>query len=132
MYRYNLKLRIGGSLHNEALMEKCSAAEVQILRFLHGSDAVVNLIELANDKTRHDQEREKLLAKYVGDSERRSRINFQQMFGAEHLELPARLHEFVLAEIQEEETKDPQKIPYRKPTSKVDAKGPIDLDDIAG
>lgn len=132
MYRYNLKLRLGGSANNEVLMEKCSAAEVTLLRHLHGSDAVVDLVEGSNDKSEHAKEREKLFAKYTGHGMNRTPIDFGRLFGPAHTDLPGRLREFAVAAEEKAWKEDPNKIQYKKPVKKVDIEGAIDPDDIAG
>jgi hypothetical protein len=96
MHRYNVKVRIGGSVMNEVRKDKISAAEVMILRKLHGDDSVIDIHELENDRSSHEQEREHLKRVYGVSrmTENRTRLNFTQMFGPDHVELPARLPEF--------------------------------------
>lgn len=131
MYRYNCVVRLAESANNEVGLFNVSAAEITILRKLHGRPSIIKIVELANDKSSHEEEREKLFTKYVGQTERRSRINFEELFGPEYNDLPARLRDFAKAEKEEEEKKDPNKIGFNKQPGKASAKD-IDPDDIAG
>ncbi len=96
MYRYSAKIRISGSVMNEVRRPNMSAAEIMILRQLHGNDAVVDISESekADKKADHGKERERLKRRYLGQSERRTKLNFATMFGPEHLPLPERLPDF--------------------------------------
>lgn len=95
MYRYAAKIRIGGSVMNEIRKDNMSAAEVIILRQLHGNDAVLEIKE-TKDNAEDKDEREDLRIKYVGanTSVERTRIDFNRMFGPDHVPLPKRLPEF--------------------------------------
>lgn len=131
MYRYNIKLRIGGSVLNEIRCRNVCAAEIMILRKLHGSDAVCDIVELKNDSSPHRIEREKLKAKYAPDRivEHRSRIRFEQMFGPEHTRLPDRLPEMETPE--EEAPVKGNKTKNAKPAPVLSA-DQVDLSAVAG
>jgi hypothetical protein len=106
MYRYSAKIRIGGSVLNEVRKTNMSAAEVILLRRLHGADALAELKETGSDKAPHAEERQRLVKIYCnGESERRTKINFEQIFGPEHLELPNRLPEFIKGNVATPEIK---------------------------
>lgn len=126
MYRYDGILRLDGNVYNEVEKAKMSAAEVMVLRKLHGNDAFRDLHETGNDKSNYDEEREKLMRIYVADGKLESRSkfneqNFVMMFGPAHMKLPERLIEFtaaeaaaaeeaeMLEEIEAEEKTDPVK-----------------------
>lgn len=137
MHRYSAKIRLGGSLHNEVYKENMSAAEVMLLRALHGFDAVVDIQEGRNDASSHAQERERLLQLYCKVSEdglgveSRSKLDFNRMFGPEHVDLPGRLPDFVK---RDELEKNPPKTTGRtRIVAPVDVKpGSISSVDLAG
>jgi len=60
MQTYDCKVRLGGELKNEVEKLECTAAEIMVLRHIHGSDAVVGLKKRRMDKRPHLAERERL------------------------------------------------------------------------
>jgi len=114
MYRYTGILRLDGNVYNEIIKEKMSAAEVMILRKLHGDDAFRELTELSTDCSDYDEERAKLMRIYVADGRLESRtkfneVNFITMFGPAHMQLPERLPEFKIKQREEEEQAEHEK-----------------------
>lgn len=65
MKLYNCKVRLAGSIDNEVRKEGASAAEVILLRKVHGDDAVVNIVEAGQDnKLTHEGMRDQLRRDY--------------------------------------------------------------------
>lgn len=93
MRRYDLKIRLSGSVQNEILKDKVPAAEVMLLRRLHGGDAIVILKEWPSDKSEHDEVREELERNYSRALEKLepTPMTFEQIFGPSHIALPDRL-----------------------------------------
>lgn len=87
MKLYDCKVRLGGSLYNEVPKTGLTAAEIHILRHLHGNDAVADITEAGKNSTTQAQERERLIEVY-GDGLRGQQINktspaqaFSEIFG---------------------------------------------------
>ena len=57
---YDCKLRIGGSVLNEIRKSKVTAPEIEVLRALHGSDAVLDIVEAGEVKRSDREERARL------------------------------------------------------------------------
>lgn len=49
MMLYDCKVRLGGSLLNETPRRHVTAGEIMMLRGIHGSDAVLNIVEVDDD-----------------------------------------------------------------------------------
>jgi hypothetical protein len=132
MYRYNAKLRLSGSVLNEVRCRNVCAAEIILLRKLHGDDAVVDIVELKNDSSQHAVERAKLKAKYAPDRivEHRSRVRFEQLFGPEHTRLPDRLPSF--EPVEEEAPLKGKKLKNTGMPAAVVAAEQVDMSAIAG
>lgn len=64
MQKYNSTLRLGGALTNTVSKNGVTAAEILVLRGLHGEEAVVDISETEMDKRDHAQERGRLVALY--------------------------------------------------------------------
>lgn len=126
MFRYSAKIRLSGSVLNEVIKENMSAAEVMILRRLHGNDALIGLQEVTSDKTPHEQELEYLKKTYCSSSQNRTKINFEQMF-PEHIPLPNRLRDFDV----KEEPEAPKMDSRTRSRTKVDD-SVVSVSDIAG
>lgn len=60
MRLYSCKVRLGASLYNEVPKSDVTAAEIHILRTLHGSDAVVSIFETGKNKIGQSEERDRL------------------------------------------------------------------------
>lgn len=60
MQAYNCKVRLHGSLYNEVPKSGVSAAEIMVLRVIHGNDAVADL-EAAGDNGRDEHEEREFL-----------------------------------------------------------------------
>jgi len=65
MQLYNLTVRVGGSLFNEVPLADATAAEVEVLRRIHGHDAMVRIVATKEDARRDDEsERARLQQRY--------------------------------------------------------------------
>lgn len=82
MKLYDCKLRLGGNVVNEVRKEKVSAAEVIIMRAIHGDDAVIEIVEVGEDKRSDAEERDRLAAALY-DAEMLSKV-----FGISAIPLP--------------------------------------------
>jgi hypothetical protein len=59
---YDCKVRLGGNVVNEVRKDKVTAAEVILMRAIHGDDAVIEIVEVGEDKRSDAEERERLAA----------------------------------------------------------------------
>ena len=50
MHLYNCKVRLGGSLYNEVPKPEITAAEITVLRVIHGDDSVVDIEPAGENK----------------------------------------------------------------------------------
>lgn len=64
MQLYNCKVRLHGSLYNEVNKEGVSAAEVTVLRVIHGHDAIADIVAAGKNDRDDDEEREHLQQVY--------------------------------------------------------------------
>lgn len=55
---------LGGDIGNSVQKTSVSAAEIAVLRSVHGNDAVREIVIKDNVKVNHDQERERLILAY--------------------------------------------------------------------
>lgn len=88
MRMYNCHVRLGGSTTSEVPLNGISAAEIIVLRHIHGLDAVVR-IEAKNQATASNSAmRELLRKKYEGENKRGM---IDSLFGPSHMPLPQEL-----------------------------------------
>lgn len=64
MQVFSGKIRPRGDLDTEVVRKDLTAAEVMVLRALHGDDGVVDLRLIRNDRREHETEYQRLVAKY--------------------------------------------------------------------
>jgi len=64
MKLYSCKVRLNGSLYNEVPKSDVTAAEIHILKMLHGDDAVIGVEETGKNKATQAEERDRLEAIY--------------------------------------------------------------------
>jgi len=64
MHIYSAMVRPGGSLLNEIPKIGLSAAEIVVLRGIHGNDAVIKLQWSGSDRRKHAAERDRLVGLY--------------------------------------------------------------------
>lgn len=98
MQLYNAKIRLGDQIANEVRKENISAAEIMILRAIHGATAVVDIAKSKMGVRKHDEERAHLTAKYASPqlgAERlaQKRQMMMSLFGHDGNPLPAKLPE---------------------------------------
>lgn len=99
MRLYDCKVLLGGSRDNEVRKTDVTAAEIMILRVLHGPDSVTEIEPKGMDKRPHGEERKRLFSVYVGAAENENLGGFQaervkvlqSLFGPSHNPLPAEL-----------------------------------------
>ena len=97
MQFYQCKVRLMGSLLHEVFKPEVSAPEIMILRALHGSDAVVDIVRTRIGAVSNDDERERLLSLYmdpkVHNAEQMKVKNgiWQMLFGPITAQLPTKL-----------------------------------------
>jgi len=128
MYRYSAKIRLGGSVTNEVQKSNLSAAEITILRRLHGNDAVSQVEEGVNDNVSHEEERSRLQVTYDRALLKvQPPTTFEQLFGHSHQPLPVRLMGFGAKPVDAPAPEAPVPSPKAK-TAKAAA---VKLKDIA-
>ncbi len=130
MYKYNVKLRLGGLVTNEVIKKKIPPAEVILLRAIHGQDAVIIDDEVGKEAADDLKVREDLAHRYRLDriSKNRTKVSLFNLFGHPHVPLPQRLPGY-----SGDEAGDNKKQLKRKVTPPVDAViDEIDPDDIVG
>jgi hypothetical protein len=64
MHIYSAFVRPGGSLLNEIPKIGLSAAEIVVLRGIHGNDSVIKIQWTGSDRRKHAAERDRLVALY--------------------------------------------------------------------
>lgn len=84
MEMYNCKVRLGGSVSNEVPKANASAAEIIVLRHLHGAEAVIDIDLVSDAKVAHQAVRDDL-AKVYGEAV------VEELFGPAHRDLPIKL-----------------------------------------
>lgn len=109
MKLYTCKLRLAGAVVNEVLKSGTTAAEIEIFRFLHGSDAVLDIKEIDDVKRTSAQERARLRDLYA-NPEKLNSLQLKQknemlrgLFGHDRLPLPEDLAEVVVPEELDED-----------------------------
>ncbi len=101
MRLYDCKVLLAGSRENEVRKSDVTAAEIMILRALHGEDSVTDIRPKEMDKRSHGPERARLFNLSVGAAEGEALGGFQKdraavlfnLFGPNHTPLPVELPE---------------------------------------
>jgi hypothetical protein len=97
MQLYNCKVRLDGSVANEVRKADATAAEIEILRAIHGDDAVVDIVETRMDRRAHAEERARLNAIYANPDTNnpevfaRKQALVRNLFGHDRMPLPLKL-----------------------------------------
>lgn len=92
MQTYSAKLRLSGSLFNEIQKNDLTAAEVTVLRRLHGDDAVVDIKAGKQVDRTDDEERERLNGFYGKGIRRNDKIKtLDAILGVPGVPLPTRI-----------------------------------------
>lgn len=103
MQLYSIKVRLGGLVNNEVRKSGVTAAEIMVLRALHGDDAVVDITSAKMDHRTHAEERARLNAIYCNketsspETFTKKREMLRGLFGADTADLPVKLPEDVPA-----------------------------------
>lgn len=94
MKLYSCKLRLAGATTNEIEKPEVTAAEIEVLRELHGVDAVVEIKEIGESKVTSAEERARLRRTYANSESlntqmaaRRANM-LRNLFGHDRLPLP--------------------------------------------
>ena len=96
---YSCKLRIGGSVLNEIRKSDVTAPEIEMLRSIHGSDAVLDIVETGKAKRTDRDERGRLEdmfanpATSVGESLAKKKRQLTDLFGHERNPLPKEIEQ---------------------------------------
>lgn len=89
---YDCKLRLGGSVLNEIPKEGVTAPEIEVLRAIHGSDAVVDIKSAGEVERSSADERARLHQVYassgLGDQARKKVAMIREIFGHDRMPLP--------------------------------------------
>jgi len=91
---YSIKLRLAGSVANEVRKSDVTAAEIEVLRAIHGADAVSDIVETGEVKRDSAAERQRLYARYAGPQNNTAEQVAKKMtlmrniFGHDSLPLP--------------------------------------------
>lgn len=99
MQTYKVKVRLAGAVTNEVVKENVTAAEVFILRAMHGGDAVAVIEKQKMDKRSHAEERKRLYHVYANpehnmpDAVKKKTDMIRGLFGHDSMDLPVKLPE---------------------------------------
>jgi len=94
MKLYSIKLRLGGSVANELRKVNVTAAEIEVLKSLHGSDSVTDVVELEDVKRSHREERARIYGIYANPASNmpeavaKKMIELRNLLGHDSLPLP--------------------------------------------
>lgn len=97
MQLYQAKVRLAGSMMNEVFKPDLSAPEIMLLRAFHGQDAVVDIKKTRVSSAPSDDERERLMALYMGSANndpeqaKNKNVLWMTLFGHATAELPKKL-----------------------------------------
>lgn len=69
---YNCKVLLGGSRDNEVRKLAITAAEIVVLKHIHGDDSVLELVHVGSSKITNAQTRAMLTISYGGDDNSRA------------------------------------------------------------
>lgn len=99
MKLYSCKLRLAGATTNEIEKPEVTAAEIEVLRELHGIDAVVDIKEAGENKLSSAEERARLRRFYANPESLNTQMAakranmLRNLFGHDRLPLPDELLE---------------------------------------
>lgn len=107
MQTYSCKVRLAGSLTNEVRKSGLPAAEIVVLRLIHGADAVLEIRQDGDVKMTQEELRERIKRDYTTGSPEVAKLLNQVFpgFMIAPVELPTKLSSVELAE---EEVKRPK------------------------
>lgn len=84
MKLYSTKVRLGGSVMHEIRKDEVTAAEIAILRILHGNDAVLEIVQIGDAVRDDEEELDRLRAAYdegLHAIEPRGSVTVDRLFG---------------------------------------------------
>ena len=90
---YSATVRPAGDLHTEIFKENLTAAEIMVLRHLHGEDAVLKIQPMGERNVRHAEERARLVTEFGGETHGENVI--RTVFGPKTVRLPTELEDVV-------------------------------------
>ena len=96
---YSAKLRLAGSVMNEIRKTDLTAPEIEVLKAIHGSDAVVDIKHKGNVSREHREERERIMLAYVNPADnlegqaRKKTAMIRELFGHDRLPLPTTIED---------------------------------------
>lgn len=99
MKLYDCKVRLAGQVANEVRKYKVTAAEIEILRSIHGADAVAEIVDAGEDKRTSAAERQRLYGLYASPNDHtpeqvaKKLEGFRALFGHDRMALPESLEE---------------------------------------
>lgn len=99
MQLYDVKIRLAGLANNEVRKSDVTAAEVMVLRAIHGADAVGDIVATKMDKRTHGEERSRLNNQYTNQFSSSPEMYAKRLammrglFGADTAALPVKLDE---------------------------------------
>ncbi len=96
-------VRLSGSRDNTVHKPSVTVAEIAILRAIHGSESVTNIVTLENDKRPHRAERERLEKLYGKATDAADKRVIDLVFPGINTPLPNTLADIGLAEQEEDE-----------------------------
>lgn len=74
MRQFACKVRLGGSLYNEVPKGEVTAAEIIVLRAIHGKEGVIDIKEVEPVKRTSEEERARLISSYGSAIAKRQEI----------------------------------------------------------
>ena len=108
MKLYDCKLRLAGAVTNEVLKLGVSAAEIEIMREIHGSDSVLDIKHVGESRLTSPQERARLENIYANPEQlsaqnlKKKQDMMRNLFGHPRIPLPDDLVEPVGEEAEED------------------------------
>lgn len=123
MKLYDCKLRLAGNVMHEVFKGRVTAAEIEIFRFVHGEDAVVDTKEVDDVKRSSAEERNRLKQIYANPEMLNSKALKQKqdmlrsLFGHDRAPLPEDLAE--IAPREEDEAEDAVEAVAKEPVRRT-------------
>ncbi len=113
---YSCKVRLQGSVLNEVPKSDVTAPEIEVLRALHGSDAVAGIVETGSVKRSDRDERRRLEEVYadagsVGEAVTRKKRMLTDLFGHERMALPKEIDAAPAVEEDDDDAETEQAAP---------------------
>lgn len=112
---YSCKVRLGGSVLNEVPKIGVTAPEIEVLKKIHGDDAVLDIKRTGHVERTYMEERERINDTYANlasniDGQREKKLRLiRDLFGNDRLPLPTELEEIDAAAEAEEKAAEAAK-----------------------